>query len=178
MPCAWPRAFRRADEEALTYQIRFAYRFHRFRLLAHHGRQIVQADGASVEIGDDGLKHCYIQTVKTFGIDLISANASLTSSGRTDSRSCTMAQSLTRRSRRLAILGVPRERMASWRAAPSSNWIPNTAEERSIQLFKLLMRVEIQMRRETEPRTQRRGKHALSRGGTDNRKPRQCQRNG
>ena len=64
-------AFRRADEEALTYQIRLAYRFHRFRLLAHHGRQIVQADGASVEIGDDGLKHCYIQTVKTFGIDLI-----------------------------------------------------------------------------------------------------------
>ena len=45
--------------------------FHRFRLLAHHGRQIVQADRASVEIGDDGLKHCYIQTVKTFGIDLI-----------------------------------------------------------------------------------------------------------
>ena len=46
------------------------------------------------------------------------------------------------------------------------------------KLFKLLMRIKVEMRGETETSPQRRWQHAFTSGGTDHRKPRQSKRNG
>ena len=46
------------------------------------------------------------------------------------------------------------------------------------QLFQLLVRVEIQMGRETESGAQRRRQHTFTRGGANHGETGQCQRNG
>ena len=59
------------------------------------------------------------------------------------------------------------ERMASWWAAPSRGGCQAQPKIRSDKLFKLLMRIKVEMRGETETSPQRRRQHAFTSGGTN-----------
>ena len=64
-------AFGRANHKTFAHEIRLAHGFHGFRFLAHHGRQIVQAHGSTVEVAHDGIEHGDVQPVEAFGVDLV-----------------------------------------------------------------------------------------------------------
>jgi hypothetical protein len=87
----------------------------------------------------------------------------------------TCAKSRTRRSRRLATRGVPRERCAISVAPASSSSTFEQARGALHDLRQVLVRVELQARDDAEAVAQRVGQHAGARGGAGERERRQVE---
>ena len=107
-----------AVEEADLDEEGFVDLFEGVLLFGQRGGEGVEADRAAVIFFDDGAQQAAVEFVEAVGVDLEQGERGLGGGAVDFSVARTWAKSRTRRRRRLAMRGVPRERMAI-SAAPS-----------------------------------------------------------
>jgi hypothetical protein len=120
-----------AVEEADLDEEGFVDLFEGVLLFGERGGQRVEADRAAVVFLDDGAEQAAVELVEAVGVDLEHFEGGLAVGRSMWPAARTWAKSRTRRSRRLAMRGVPRERMAISAAPSWSMGTPRTSAERS-----------------------------------------------
>ena len=119
-----------AVEEADLDEEGFVDLFEGVLLLGEGGGEGVEADWAAVVLLYDGAQEAAVELVEAVGIDLEQRESGLGGGAVDVPWARTSAKSRTRRRRRLAMRGVPRERMAISAAPSWSMGTPMTSAER------------------------------------------------
>ena len=161
---------RRAADEALLQQERLDDLLQRVARLRQGRRQRLDADRAAVVVAGDAGEVAVVERIEALAVDLELAQRPVGDlGGRRPCAFSTAAKSRTRRSRRPAMRGVPRERRAI-SAAPSGLMATlSTPAPRVTIVLELGVGVEVEAHGDAEAVAQRRGEQARARGGADQR---------
>ena len=122
------------------------------------------------------LQQAAVEVVEAFRVDLQHLHRRVGDfAGDVRRRRCTWAKSRTRRSRRLAMRGVPRERLAISAAPSASQAMPRICAERRTMRVSSSGAVELQALDDAEAVAQRRGQQAGAGGRADQGEGRQVE---
>ena len=156
----------RPVEEALLHQERLVDVLHRLALLAHARGDGVQAHRAAAELLEDGEEDLPVHRVEARSGRPPAAPARRAATSRATRRTpATSAKSRMRRSSRLAMRGVPRERVAISRAPSSASCTPRMPALRARIGLEVRRGVVVEPLLDLEAVAQRRGEEPGAGGG-------------
>jgi hypothetical protein len=167
-------AARRALQEALLDQVGFEHVLDGVARLADGGGEVVDADRAAAELVDHRRQQLAVHDVEAAVVDVEHQQRQIGDFLRDVAAALTSAKSRTRRSRRLAMRGVPRERRRSPARRPHRRHLEQLRRAGDDQR-QFLGGVELEPGDDAEAVAQRVGQHAGAGGRADQRERRQIE---